>query len=935
MDYAAPRRSIERPLVKLVAHASPHALEAELLDRVAAAKIDDPFAPVLIVVPSRRLADHVDRRLVERLGAVLGVSVLHHRALAQRVLAHAGAAPAPILSEDLLDALFARVVQRAAAGPMRDFVRDHPSAATALRGSLTDLREAGIRPEQATALLRSSDPEVAALYARWAAALEEIGRGGAAIDDAGLTVAAASTAGAYASRFAAILHHGAYDLIGVRVDLVRALDRGRELTFLLPGDPQDAAGVFGRERARAISDRRGDIAPLDREAPRAPVMATHAQGAAAEIRAAAYEALAAVARGVRPHEVAIIARTFGPYTGALDALLDRGEPPWHTSYARPLRGDPATSAALAAIAAASDGGPATWGGHADRLGDVAGSAAPEHRLSGLFAAMQGLATLLGDERSVSHGEALSWLAARADAATLSPDGAEGGGIRILDAMQARGMTFSEVGLVGMNSGVFPRVPREDPFLPDASRLRLRGATGRPLPVAAESGGEERLLLSMTLGSASRRLRVSWLRSDEEARPKVPSLALRDVAAFAGLPSDAEALQRTARPLPAHPRSRLEALARVPGLLDRRDESLLAALASEAGADAGPAIAERRPELRPGIALVGATESFAPTDGKYDGRIGVAFFFGGPIAATALERLGLCPLQFFFRDVLGIGATVVPPTPFEADAASVGRRVHEVLRDVYARLREEDAFRRTDVEARIARARMLLRASWKAASGENEPARLPRLPLLRRIEETTWMAALDAFLEADLRRMETEGLAPEELEHEVEKPMPGGPDGLVVRARLDRILRGPSDTVVGDYKTGGDLAERVQPARMVSGAELQVPVYSLLTDAPVDVLGVGLRHDTAYLRFRGFKTSEQHDGFLETVRVAAALAAAGRFPIRSGTHCSRCDYRDACRRGHPPTEYRERLAPDARDARDCWQKTANAPTLAAIRAGTGR
>jgi hypothetical protein len=97
--------------LKLVAHASPSVLEAELLDRVAAAKAGNPLAPVLIVVPSRRLPDHVTRRLVERFGAVLGVTVLHHRALAERVVETRGRS-GRVLDDALLDTLFARVSNR-------------------------------------------------------------------------------------------------------------------------------------------------------------------------------------------------------------------------------------------------------------------------------------------------------------------------------------------------------------------------------------------------------------------------------------------------------------------------------------------------------------------------------------------------------------------------------------------------------------------------------------------------------------------------------------------------------------------------------------------------------------------------------------------------------------------------------------------------------
>src|SRR5258707_938280 len=163
---------VERPLVNIVANASPSVLEAELLDRVAAARFGDPLAQVLIVVPSRRLADHVTHRLVEWFGALLGVTVLHHRALAERVLEAGGVAPRRVLPDELLETLFFRVVQRAGSGPLRDFVRDHPGAASALRETLTDLREAGIDSFDVTATLFGSEAETAALYARWSAGLD-------------------------------------------------------------------------------------------------------------------------------------------------------------------------------------------------------------------------------------------------------------------------------------------------------------------------------------------------------------------------------------------------------------------------------------------------------------------------------------------------------------------------------------------------------------------------------------------------------------------------------------------------------------------------------------------------------------------------------------------------------------------------------------------
>ncbi len=917
--------------MKLVAHASPSILEAELLDRVAAAKTGNPLAPVLIVVPSRRLAEHVERRLVERFGAVLGVHVLHHRALAERVVEAAGAKNRRVLDEALLDTLFSDVLDRAAGGPLRDFVRDHPGAAFALRETLTDLREAGIEPSAAVATLSGLEAETAILYARWSTALNELAERGDAVDDAGLAHAAAASAATFAAGFSAVFHHGAYDLIGVRVELLRSLDRGRELTFLLPADPVEGSGTFGLERARAIAASHEPVRHLEREHAPAPVDFLNAQGARAELQTAAYEALAAVASGTPPHEVAILVRSFGPYAPALDALLYAGGPKWHTSYTRPLRSDPQAASALRAIAAGAGRGPSGFRAHADEFEAIADELTSNATLSGLFESMRDVETILGDHRRVSRDKALAWLDARADAATRAPDGADGPGVRILDAMQARGLTFAHVSLLGLNAGIFPRVAREDPFLADNSRRRLREATGRPLPIAAESGGEERLLLAMILGATRDRLHVSWRRSDESARPLVASLALQDIARHSCPGSAATDVLREARSLPAHPRSRLEAWAHRPGLLEFRDETLLAALASETGADAGPALAARRPDWAAGVRLLAATETFDPTPGRYDGRIGPSAL-PHRMTVTALETLGRCPLQFFFRHVLRVEPPRTPPTPFEADVAATGSRVHDALREVYTRLRDEGAFDGDGVGARVQRAHAILREAWNTAAGEDEAGRAAHFPLLSRIEDAQWLTTLGAFLDVDLQRLQGSGLVPEALEHDASASLPGGPPGLLIRARFDRVLRGPDGPVVSDYKTGGKLKDRAQAGAMLSGAALQVPIYALLSGSPVELLGVGRNHDPAIdvVRFDGFKSDEQREGFLETLRVLCALADAGRFPIRPGDHCDWCDYRSACRRGHPPTAFRDGHAADVKDARDCWSKTAKAPSIAAIR-----
>ncbi len=962
--------------MQVIADLDPWALEAELLGRIETAKAASPLAPVLVVVPTSRLADHVRRRLVERFGAIVGVDVLTHRALALRVLDAAGAAPPRVAHDALLVTLARRVVLEAPRGALRDFVLERPAALTTLHASLRDLRETGLAPDAISRALGPEHAEIAALHARYASSLDALAARGT-FDSAGLARTAAAHAPALSARYSAIFHHGAYDLSGVQAFLVRAFDARGMLTLLLPGDADSVTGAFTRERLAIIAGgerptlqgtrghsrgrlgRRLTLLYDEGSRPEAvtddAVRLAHAAGFRAELALAVKTALGAIARGVPPAEVAIIARTLRPYAGAIAEVLDETGVPWHTSFERPLRRVPRVRASLAALPEALGSSAArSWASHAAAIEEALRSVLrPETRkddeeawarIRGLLGAMATIETVMGDVAPVATDEALGWLESGVDASTIPPAGARGGGIRLMDAMQARGLTFREVVLVGMNASLFPRTGDEDPFLPDHARARLLAATGVAPPTTRDRDAEERLLLAMTIGACSDKLRVSWCRADESGRPAVPSLALREIGRIALGTADLPDLtgEGFARGLPAHPRSRLEAFARDPGLLTRAEEQLLVALAADTAAEATPALLARRTDLAAGAALVAATESFEPASADYDGRAG-GNAARGRLAVTALETFGRCPLQYFFSRVLRVPAPTTAPSPFELDPASWGVRVHGVLRDVYRALHGEGAFRDLELGARTDRAAVLAREAWRSGA-EADHDRTGRVPRLAEIEERVWLAALDSFIAADLARMQAEGLEPDVIEDEQSASLPPeGDDATVLVARLDRVLVGPGVRLIGDYKTGA-MADHLKQGAMLSATELQVALYQILFGAPVELLGVGPRYsdetaggpdDARFLRFNGFRTSALREGFLETVRVLSAGTASGVFPIRPSRRCGTCDYRKACRTGHPPTEFREEHAADARDLHDVWAKSAKKPTLAAVRDGVAR
>ena len=62
------------------------ALEAELLTRIAQAKKSAPEAPLLVVAPSQTILWRIRRALLEAGQAHLNLHLLHHQALAEKIL---------------------------------------------------------------------------------------------------------------------------------------------------------------------------------------------------------------------------------------------------------------------------------------------------------------------------------------------------------------------------------------------------------------------------------------------------------------------------------------------------------------------------------------------------------------------------------------------------------------------------------------------------------------------------------------------------------------------------------------------------------------------------------------------------------------------------------------------------------------------------------
>ncbi len=1047
----------------VLAHPDPVALEAELIALVRRAKERDPLAAVLVVVPTRALVAHVQRRLAEALGALLAVEVHHYRSLAWRIFEAAGeSAPRPLPSP-VREAIVEDLLEETAGEARTRFFHERPGARGRLGHALDELREAGVEPGELieAAGEHPDDAWLAGLYGAYVRHLERLEALGWC-DEASLSRRAAALVEFYVARARPrlVLHHGAYELIGVHLELLRELDRAAGVRVLLPCAPGAPATRYAERFAREFVLEGGALKPLaprrtgllgerlealwDRES-RPETLARglrlhHVQGAAAEVELALRHALAAVGEGERAHEIALVARSWEPYAAACETALRQADVPWFGSLEAPLAREPLARDFLLALRAAAEdfpraatvevlrsprldwralgverppaarveglsreagvlkgleawtrtlpawaqacpeeqneadegaerrawrearveacrkiaaavgalaerldaGKPRTWGEHASRLSELLRELfvrPGEHdeqaaeALQELFDATAALEALAAEP--VPFAELVEWLEAAVARTTLPRTEKDRGGLRILDAMQARGMTFRRVFVLGLHEGGFLRQRLDDPLLPDRLRERLR-ERGRPLPLRSDARDEERLLLALALGAAEEALDLSWQRADDSGRARTASLALREIArATLGEEASAALAERAAR-LPTHPRERLSALAQDPGRLTPLEARMWLGMEAADPERAARALAGLDPHLDRGFALLRAIERFDPGDLRFDGRVGAVGLGGRPLSVRAFEQLGRCPLQFFFRQVLRVRPLEEEAAFGALDAVELGSAVHAVLERLY-----EDLAGRELAHPIREEALRRLPDAWREGTRELAAAWRERLPLLWNAIENRWLEALRAFVKADLDALaeggERIGCVEQRAEQALE--LDGGTRVRLV-ARFDREVHDGRGACVRicDYKTGKtEPAKLVDLKEMLKGRVLQMGLYHLLSGKPVQVLPVRPDRPPAGgdgfpEPFEGFGEDRLRRGFRETLSVLWSLAVRGVFPLNPDRHCKSCDYEPACRRTHPPTLERETHAPDSRDFADLrYKNKSDKPCLEDVRA----
>ncbi|MEK6729371.1 MAG: PD-(D/E)XK nuclease family protein, partial [Planctomycetota bacterium] len=530
----------------------------------------------------------------------------------------------------------------------------------------------------------------------------------------------------------------------------------------------------------------------------------------------------------------------------------------------------------------------------------------------------------------------------------------GGGVRVLDAMSSRGLSFRVLFVLGLNEKVFPRSISEEPFLRDHVRRRLSEVLGNHIPEKLRGFEEERLLFYLLLNAAEERLYLLYERSDESGKPKVLSHYLTDIIQkVEGTTTSAAGSMEWQQQKTYIPRGIKEKLCNKESrLLTPKEAGIRMAFDRINPTGFMKVLGLEYEAFERAQRAQRSLEGYHPTLTAYDGIVGdVSQWWNRQaprgFSPTALEIFGNCPFQFFVKKVLGLEPLEEPEHDEMIAAVDVGNLCHSILRDFHHYLIREKYFTTRSPETHLEG--LLHRVAQKNFHDMEQRLPMP-YPILWEIKKEEILTLLKRFVAWDMLHLEQTGYVPTYLEKTVRLSLaditPGhAPTLCLEEDAMATIFKGKIDRIDIKYeKDGGDMCFRVidyktgKPPQdnltksAIRGQKLQLPFYIAMTKRLLaEEIGRKLLHqgttklDEAVFLYLMQQTDdgagqetilekaikgddwekiEKH--VWETVRSFLHDIHNGIFPISptdDAQKCAWCDFSTACRRGFQPLQFR--------------------------------
>ena len=346
---------------------------------------------------------------------------------------------------------------------------------------------------------------------------------------------------------------------------------------------------------------------------------------------------------------------------------------------------------------------ATWGDWIDQLETLAPMVLQRpNRVLAILGELRPMASV----GPVPLAEVQDVLAERLTQLQQEPPPRRYGRIFVGGPEHVRGRTFDVVFVPGLAERIFPQKRRQDPLLLDEHRRGLNGTSRNllGLPVLDDRGAEERLLLRLAVGAATRRLYLSYPRLQlGESRPRVPSFYALDLErARTGRVPDFAVTERAAfrrvgarLAWPAPPDADLS--------IDDTEHDL---------STLGPLLRRRVSldltgraryllQLNPGLrrSLLTRWARWRPAWSRYDGvyqpeapaqaALAAHRLSARAYSVSALQRFAMCPYQFLLSTVFRLQPREEIVSLERLDPLTRGRMFHEVQAELVRALESCD------------------------------------------------------------------------------------------------------------------------------------------------------------------------------------------------------------------------------------------------------
>ncbi len=426
---------------------------------------------------------------------------------------------------------------------------------------------------------------------------------------------------------------------------------------------------------------------------------------------------------------------------------------------------------------------------------------------------------------------------------------------VLRMLEARGLRFQAVAILGLSEGIFPEVERADPFLDEPLRAHL----GLDSRLQRDQAG----VFYQAVTRADRFLCLTRPYLAEDGEEWEPSPYWKAVQAL--LPG--EAVQRIRADIP---RAMADAAS--------AEEALFWAVRMRKLPQAFAELTPRWNFLHHAAEVLEARRAPAPVS-PYEGApsslaatLTARFGPGHLWSSSRLESYGACPFQFFVGSALKLDAKLAPELGL--DAAQLGSLMHAILERLYASAGDPSNLEQLQAALPETAARAFAAAPAQLGFRPSPLWQTEQVQLLASLQRTLQgLAQLDAgsgwmpvgFEQAFGRA----GIPPLEIKI--------GDETIRLAGIIDRIDQNAAGEVrIIDYKTG---SSHLGKQDLITGRRLQLPIYTLavrgLTDFGEPIEGIYwtlLRGEAGPLKLSRFEY-ESYTGLDGAIALALEHIAA--------------------------------------------------------------